>query len=608
MNNKKSNKSYSIINNVVFLLKKAWATDKVLLFSTFIKMPVVVLIPLLTTLISSQVVNLITQNVEVIEFTIEVLLLSSSILIMHLLNKFVESKIEWRAFGNRFEYINLSCYKIMDMDYENIESPSGQEKMEKAFNAIWNNNSGTQQVFSQFVSIVSNALGLVTYSAIIFTLNPLIALLLAIITIINYVITIKYNNWVHFHKDKWSVIDRKLKYIYNKSVDFESAKDVRLYKMSKWFFDLFQSLFKQRYRWESINQLHSFTISIIKVGLIAVSDICVYGFLLYLATKSKISPADFVFYFGIISQYAGWLNGIIEAYATLHATSLNICDLREFLDIPDHFNRGKGKNVPTTAPEIEFNNVSFQYPSSDSKTIKQVNFRIKAGEKIAIIGLNGAGKTTLVKLLCGLYRPTEGTINVSGCNMLEYNRDEYYTLFSIVFQDIFLLPTSIEKNITLCDEEKVDKEKLFKVLKLSGLQEKVDSLKQKEKTLLLKTINDAAVDFSGGEKQKLVLARALYKNGKIVVLDEPTAALDPIAENSLYMKYNELTKESTSIFISHRLSSTRFCDRILFLENGQIIEEGSHDDLMKANGKYKALFELQSQYYRENPSNEKIEK
>ena len=606
MKNKKES-SYSIVGNIAFIMKKAWSLDKLLLFSTFIKMPTVVLIPLLATYTSGQVVSLITDGVGAARYTVQVVLLSSLLLVLQLMQKFVESKLDWRAFGNRFEYINLCCGKTMDTDYENIESPAGQEKMERAFNSVWNNSSGTQQIFSQFVSIVSNLLGLVTYSAIIITLHPMIAVLLAVVTLINYFVTVGYSKWVHRNMDNWVVVDRKLRYIQNKSVSFESAKDVRLNGMAGWFYELSQTLFGQRYHWEKVIQRRSFGVDAVKTLLVAAGDLCVYGYLFYSTTRGEITPAEFVMYFGIISQYAGWLGGIIGSYGAIHATSLNLCDLRGFLDMPDRFNRGEGAALPTAAPEIEFDDVSFRYPSSDRDTIKHVSLKIRAGEKVAIIGLNGAGKTTLIKLLCGLYKPTSGSVRVAGRDISEYNRDEYYKLFSVVFQDIFLLPVSVEKNIALCDEDKVDRARLQEVLEQSGLSEKVSGLKHGEKTLLLKTLNEDAVDFSGGEKQKLALARALYKNGSIVVLDEPTAALDPIAENSLYMKYNELTSESTSVFISHRLSSTRFCDRILFLEDGRIAEEGSHDELMKAGGRYRELFELQSRYYREDPSDESIE-
>ena len=301
--------------------------------------------------------------------------------------------------------------------------------------------------------------------------------------------------------------------------------------------------------------------------------------------------------------------GIIQSYSVLHTTSLQFCNLREFLDMEDKFNHGNGADLPKTAPEIVLRNVSFRYPNSENDTLKNINVSIKKGEKIAIVGLNGAGKTTLVKLLCGLYSPTSGEILVDGKSIFEYNIEQYYSILSVVFQDIILMPASIAKNIALCEEENINKSKLERVLKLSGLHDKVNSLEEKENTLLLKSIHENATDFSGGEKQKLALARALYKSGSIIILDEPTAALDPIAENEMYQKYNELTKSATSVFISHRLSSTRFCDKILFLENGKIVEQGSHYDLMAMKGKYAELFEIQSHYYNEGgKTDEKIEK
>lgn len=593
---------YSLPSNILFLFKKAWQMDKSLFFATIVRIPIFVLLPLLATYLSKYTVELVTNGALVEKLILYIVSISTYILSLHLLNNFVNTKIQWRAFGNRFVYISLLCEKIMDADYDNIENPDGQIKMQKAFNGLNNNNGGTQQIFNQFINICSNIIGLITYSALIFVLSPWIVVLLCVMTICNYYINKANNYWTHKNKDNWVPIDRKLYYIRSKSGDFEVAKDIRLYNMSDWFKNIFIKLLGERTVWNKKAEIRSFAVDFASATITLLRDGIAYGFLIYKVTHDGISVADFVLFFALISQYSGWLFGLIDSYNALQVTSLSFCDLREFLDLPDHFNRSKGVDLPKNTCDISFENVSFRYPKSESDTIKNLNFTIKKGEKIAVVGLNGAGKTTMVKLLCGLYRPTAGSIRINGEPIEKYNRDEYYTLLSVVFQDICLMPISVAKNIALCEEKYIDKTKLKKVLKLSGLYDKVQSLSEKENTLLLKSIHDNATDLSGGEKQKLALARALYKDGQLIILDEPTAALDPIAENEMYIKYNELTSGRTSVFISHRL--TRFCDRILLIENGEIVEEGSHYELMKFEGKYANMFELQSHYYKEGVNNE----
>jgi len=312
-----------------------------------------------------------------------------------------------------------------------------------------------------------------------------------------------------------------------------------------------------------------------------------------------LSVDRFVLFFGVIAGFSIWISGLTNNWALVHRCSLIICDFRDYLEMPGRFNRGKGIPLPAETSEIRFNNVSFGY-TPDERIIEKLNLTIKKGEKIAIVGKNGAGKTTLVKLLCGFYMPDEGEIFLDGKNIKEYNLDEYYTLFSAVFQDINFIPDSIRNNIIASDSENYDSERLNEVVELAGLKEKFDSLPDGLSSIMGKSIYDDAIELSGGQMQKLALARALYKNGKILVLDEPTAALDPIAESVMYEQYKEMAKERTSIFISHRLASTRFCDRIILLDNGKILECGTHDELLSAGGTYAEMFNIQSQYYKNN--------
>ena len=363
--------------------------------------------------------------------------------------------------------------------------------------------------------------------------------------------------------------------------------------------------------------------------------------------QGKLDAASFTLYLGIITGFSGWLNGgnmgegLVRANSEMMRCSWWITSYRNFLEqwspeeekiekrqngknsVSELQNGGKSEmelrngnysnaagerggnteqkveNLIETGVTIEFRDVCFRYPGAQKDVIHHLNLKVQAGENIALVGVNGAGKTTLVKLLCGFYRPDSGQIYINGKEISAYPARTYRALLGAVFQDRMLMAASVEENVACCREEEVDREKLWRVLRQADIEEKIRSLAKQEKTMVTNFLEQDGILFSGGEIQRIILARALYKDAPLLLLDEPTSALDPMAETAIYEKYHTLSQGKTTIFISHRLASTRFCNRILLFEDGAIQEDGTHEELMDKKGKYAEMFAIQSQYYKE---------
>lgn len=270
----------------------------------------------------------------------------------------------------------------------------------------------------------------------------------------------------------------------------------------------------------------------------------------------------------------------------------------EIVNTNDEMTYGEKELDLSAGFELEFKNVSFKYPSAENYALRNVNLKIENGEHLAVVGRNGSGKTTFIKLMCRLYDVTDGEILINGTDIKEYTRESITGLYSVVFQDFKMFSVSLKDNI--CASTDFDSDRFYACLENANIKDRAERLADKENTYLYKDLDETGVEISGGEAQKLALARALYKDAPVVILDEPTAALDPIAENELYLKYNEMTSGKISFFISHRLSSTRFCDRILLVKDGKIAESGTHEELMALKGLYYRMYQVQSYYYKEN--------
>ena len=324
-----------------------------------------------------------------------------------------------------------------------------------------------------------------------------------------------------------------------------------------------------------------------------------YAFLIWQTLEQGLPASEFLLYFTAVSGFTTWITGILSTFSQLHKESIALSHVQEYLDLPEQFKFDDGITPPEAdGYMLTLENVTFRYPGTETNILENVNLTIHPGEKLAIVGLNGAGKTTLVKLLCGFYDPTEGRVLLNGQDIREFNRRQYYELFSAVFQNFSIMDTTVAEAVSQTAVG-TDMGKVDLCLEKAGLTEAISKFPEGINTHIGRQVYLDGVMLSGGQTQRLMLARALYKDGPILVLDEPTAALDPIAENDIYMKYNEMTAGKTSVFISHRLASTRFCDRILFIADGGIAEEGTHEELIAMNGAYAALFEVQSRYYRE---------
>ena len=596
---------------MIFNVESAKQWDKKLFYYQFLPVVPGVLATYLGVLLPAELVRGLEEGWTMERLMLHVLLLSLGMLFCNMLYQGMGEYI-YRNSPTLTMYYETLCYeKIMKLDYCLLQEPVYAKLIGNTWNVL-RNEYGTRASVSIVPFLLESMLGVLWYGILIGKRSWLF-IGLAVVQALTNATIIHYLGKKHgsYHKEVGKYA-KQAAYISRKAMDRQAGKDIRIYGMQKWFLKKYEEALKGMdgiYKKMHDGYFHKALIDAIFLFLL---NGFAYGYLIILLGKGELTIAEFVLYIGLLGSFTEALNWLMKHVLSMKHINISLNYIRDFLDMEEsrNWSEGVGEHVVSQIKQegiqIELKGVSFCYPKEKEPVLCDLNLTIAQGEKLALIGLNGAGKTTLVKLLCGFYQPTEGEILLNGMPIRNFSRREYYELVTVLFQDAMVLPLTLDSNLTGEEAEQIDRERLHRSLKLAGFLEKYESLPQKGNTLLVREANKEALDFSGGERQKMLFARALYKTAPFMILDEPTAALDPIAENSMYQNFAAATEGKTCVFISHRLSSTRFCNRILLMEGGKITEEGNHDSLMQRNGSYARLYELQSKYYKEQVNAEEV--
>lgn len=614
-------KHYSIISDILYFIGHFRKYEPMVLVFSALEILLGALVPLLAIWLPKITVDLVVQGATVAR-AVEVLGLFTLLMILVQMISTISVSGKYHLYNmQRANQVGLLFLKSLRVPYSYTESGEIKKLYWKAHDALamgdW---SASSRMVTGTVGITVNILCFVLYSTVIGTLNGWMLLCLIGLAFLNYLVNMGRIRYEESLREDITQANKRYYCVSNSMGHVKGAKDIRIFGMSQWLIRLRdmvigeqrilnQKLFRKRSFYEKIGFLLSFG-----------RDMGAYGFLLYQALEGRVSAGEFVLYFGAITGFSGFVLSIMNSLSNLRDAANSTDYLRAYMELPEEDVSSGDRHIRDLSMplEITFADVSFSYPDAmeegedeeeeENKTevetgnqgrviFEHLNLTIHAGEKIALVGVNGAGKTTLVKLLCGMYDPDDGKILLNGLDRNDFPKEELYQLFSVVFQEPLILPFTVGENIIMDKADRVDEKRAWEALDKAGLKTVFEEKKIRLGTYMTKTLMDSGVELSGGQQQRFLLARALYKDAPVLVLDEPTAALDSIAEREVYENYNKYSGGKTAVFISHRLASTRFSDRIVMLDEGKIIETGTHDELLEQNGAYAEMFRIQSNYY-----------
>ena len=522
-------------------------------------------------------------------------------LLLTLGNGFSYGRIWYRMIEVRMHMITERIARVLDLPYEMLERPDVLDIAQRAQSATDGNNNGVEGMMHLMIQLAQGLFTVIVTFTAVTVLDARLILALTVLSVLSFLYfrhiirTDKEQVW-----DKLAPTWRQVHYMERVTQDFDYAKDIRLFSLSGLLMRRQKAIYKGREERFDLHQKLWLRHSWVTHSLNVISRACVYAVLFVAVLKKDLTIGNFTLFLSLSSAFSAALVMLLQQCGDYKKASIETDDFRSFLELKTEGEAQAGSAVPGSEdPEITFEHVSYRYTKSEKNALTDLNLTLHPGEKLAVVGLNGAGKTTMIKLLLRLYDPTEGVIRLNGTDIRSFDRKEYYKLFAPVFQNVEIFAFPISQNISMKSPERTDADRAMKAAEEAGIGERIASLTRGLDTPLTNIVEEDGVDLSGGEKQKLALARALYKSARIVVLDEPTAALDAIAEQQLYERFDKMVGRRSAVYISHRLSSTRFCDRIAMFADGRLVEYGTHEELMALGGAYADLFNTQAQYYRE---------
>lgn len=585
-----------MFKSFMFLLKLIWRFNKKYIFYAALFQIVTALVPLTGVVMPKYIIDELTglQRVEYLAVYVGALVL------INLVGSILLAYLEGAMFTSKSEvFSSFECMmaeKLMTCDFESLEDPGFLDVKEKAHRILYAEGQGFGAVLDHAFNIAGKVFIFAGLVGVLSTLNIWMVLVFVALVLLNSAVESRVQKrYVSWDIEK-APIERRSAYLLNIIENFEYGKEERIYGLKDFLISRVakhlgesDAFYKRQTRELNKSQYFTAVTSFFR-------DAISYIYLISKVIAGSIQIGSFTMYVGAVSQFSTAMNDMMSSIVNIRRFGLYYDELNKYINMPQTMREGE-KTVDNETGEytIKFENVSFRYPGSETYALKNVNITITPSEKLSIVGENGAGKTTFVKLLLRLYDPTEGSILLNGTDIREFDYDEYQNLMAAVFQDFRLFSFTLKENV--CFDKECSDEVVIDCLRRSGFGNKLDQLPKGIYTNVYKNFEEDGFEPSGGEGQKIALARALFKATPVVILDEPTAALDPRAEYEMYQNFNKMSEGKTTIFISHRLSSSRFCDKIAVFAGGEIKEYGSHDELYSKNGMYHELFDMQAKFY-----------